>query len=640
MAKRKTQHQTALLSKLLWLDVLVVGAMSLLSIGLSARYSVKLLEDGLSQNLHNVAKMLATSDQVVAAMENGRVDPGLDKYLRSIIADQNNVDVITLARMDSIRLFHPEPDRIGKLFQGGDEGRVLNGEHYPSEAVGTLGLQMRYFYPIFGRDGRQIGFAHVSMLMRNLTRLRDNVLMVQFQTLLVVLVVGAVGALLLSMSIKRSLLGFEPGQIADIFLRRGEIIDSLAEGLLAVDEDGKVILLNAAAQGLLGVDAPTMMEKDIDNFFPQLRIKEAIRPAAEAAANKKPSPAQGPKPGEAEDKGPGQPEDDRTGQSDDKKPGKAEHQADDHPERRRLSVAINDNHILCDRVPIVADASTIGAVAILRDHSEVVRLAEQLTGVNHVLDAMRANTHEYMNQLHIILGLIRGGDLVEAERFITSVGDFQNATVSTVIKSLQNQVVSALILGKINRCHELGIKLRLAPHSAMPRHSRFLTTRALVTLVGNLVDNAIDAINEKSGSEEASMTLLIREDPQSLMISLDDTGVGMTAEEIAKISRGGWSTKGDHRGLGMSLIHGVVKSYGGELAIESDKGVGTSMSLVFTRPRPGRGPVSAPPEIPAKSPESAQADAPVAIQADAPEAISPGAPNSSAAKPQNGAGTP
>ncbi|MDR2455599.1 MAG: PAS domain-containing protein, partial [Deltaproteobacteria bacterium] len=276
MAKRKSRHQTALLAKLLWLDVLVVGAMSLLSIGLSARYSVKLLEDGLVQNLGNVAKMLATSEQVRDALEKGLVSPGLDRYLRDVIADQNNVDVITLADMKAIRIFHPEPDRIGETFYGGDEGPVLKGEIYSSKARGTLGYQMRYFYPVYGNDGRQIGFVHVSMLMSNLTKLRDNVLIVQLQTLAVVLVLGAVAAALISMSIKRSLLGFEPGQIADIFLRRGEILDSLAEGLLAVDEAGKIILINDAAQAMLGLEKEAAQERDVDNFFPQLRIKEAI----------------------------------------------------------------------------------------------------------------------------------------------------------------------------------------------------------------------------------------------------------------------------------------------------------------------------------------------------------------------------
>ncbi|MDR1656180.1 MAG: GHKL domain-containing protein [Deltaproteobacteria bacterium] len=554
MKKVPVRH-SALLVKLMWLDVLVVGVMLLLSVGLSAKHSVTLLEAGLTQNLHNVAQLLATNGQIIEALRVGRVDSELNRYLDATLANQNNIDVITVADMNAIRIYHPNKDFVGRHFFGGDEGPALSGANYPSKAMGTLGYQSRYFYPVYDYDQKQLGFVHVSMLMSNLTRLRDNVVKVNLQTLVVVFLVGAMAAVFISMNIKRSLLGFEPDQLTNIFLQRGEIMDSLAEGLLAVNNSGQVILVNEAAEAILGMSQNQLLNQDIDNFFPQLKIKDTL--------------------------------DDKT--------------------KFNLNVAINEKNILCDRVPINSDHQVIGAVAILRDHSEVTRLAEQLTGVNHILDALRANTHEFMNQLHIILGLIRNGDLQEAEAFITSVGDFQNATVSTVFKHIQNRVLSALVLGKINKCHEIGIKMIVAPHSIIPRHSRFLSTKALVTIVGNLVENAIDAINEKSDSDTASITLLVHEDELSLMIMLDDTGIGLTAQEIELMSQPGYSTKGANRGLGMSLIRGVVDTYKGEFTVESDKGVGTSMTLVFNQPRAGRPPSPTPttnqaePEHPANS---------------------------------------
>jgi sensor histidine kinase regulating citrate/malate metabolism len=555
--KKNSGHRTILLAKLMWLDVLVVGVMLLLSVGLSARHSVSLLEEGLTQNLHNVAQLLASNDMIINSLRNGRADPELNRYLDNTLDNQNNIDVITVADMNSIRIYHPDKERVGQPFYGGDEGRVLEGQNYPSKAMGTLGYQSRYFYPVYDHDGKQLGFVHVSMLMTNLSKLRDNVLKVNLQTLILVFIIGAVGAAFISMSIKRSLLGFEPQQIADIFLQRGEVMDSLAEGLLAVDHRGRVTLVNDAAEAILGMKTEELLDRDIDKFFPQLKIKDSIK---ESSSDKK---------------------------------------------KYNLNITINEKHILCDRVPLNSGLRSIGAVAILRDHSEVTRLAEQLTGVNHILDALRANTHEFMNQLHIILGLIRNGDLHEAELFITSVGNFQNATVSTVFKSIQNRVLSALILGKINKCHELGIKMNVLPHSVIPRHSRFLSTKSLVTVVGNLVENAIDAINEKAGTDAASVTLLIHEDDQSLMITLDDTGVGLTPAEIDRMNQDGYTTKGANRGMGMSLIRGVVSFYGGEFTIESDKGVGTSMTLLFNRPRASRSPVTgatAPPEsIPSTS---------------------------------------
>jgi sensor histidine kinase regulating citrate/malate metabolism len=526
-----------LLAKIMWLDVLVVGVMIILSIGLAARYSMGLLERSLEQNLHNIAQLLATSKSVIEAFRKGQVSEDLKAYLDSALADQNGVDVITLADMRSIRLYHPNPERVGQRFFGGDEGPALSGQHYPSKAIGTLGRQFRYFHPVFDQDGRQLGFIHVSMMMSNLEHSKEELIKVHLQTLALVFVIGAVAAGFITINIKRSLLGFEPDQLAAFFMRRGEVMDSLEEGLIAVDALGSVILLNLAASNMLNLDASTILGRDIDYNFPQFKLKETLLGIKDYHNN----------------------------------------------------ILINDKNIMYDRVPIKKGKNIIGAMVILRDHSEVTRLAEQLTGSAHVLEALRANTHEFMNQLHVILGLVQDENFEEAKRFITSIGQIQNATVSTVFRSINNRVLGALILGKINKCHELGIKMHVLPHSVIPSHSRFLSTKSLITVVGNLVENSIEAITEKSQTADDEITLLIYEDQQSLMIMVDDTGIGLTAAEIKLMNKRGYTTKGSGRGTGLSLIRNIVEAAKGEATLESEKGVGTSQTLIFKKPRLERG---------------------------------------------------
>ncbi|MDR0621401.1 MAG: sensor histidine kinase [Deltaproteobacteria bacterium] len=523
--------------------------MLLLTVGLAARHSVGLLETDLEQNLNNVAQLLATNQLIIDAMEAGKVSPSLEKYLDDILANDNNIDIITLADMRAIRLYHPVKERIGQAFQGGDEGPALKGENYSSKAEGTLGYQKRYFYPVFDSDGKQLGFVHVSMLMKNLELLRNQVVVIHLQTLLAVFLVGAVASVFLAANIKRSLLGLEPYQIAASFLKRGEIMDSLEEGLLAIDERGSVILHNDSAGRMLELEHGDLVGKDIDEHFPQFKLKETLT-------------------------------------------GLKEH---------NRQVALNEQVIICDRLPINARDQIIGGMAILRDRSEVTKLAEQITGFNHVVDALRSNTHEFMNQLHVILGLLQGGEYEEAKQFITKIGHAQSATVSTVAKNIDNRVLAALILGKINRCQELGVRMIVQPQSTIPRHSLFLSTQSLLTVVGNLVENAIEAINAKADPEaDDSITLLIYEDKQSLLITLDDTGIGLTQEEIVKMSQYGYTTKGAGRGTGLGLVRGLVQSSSGEFTVESEKGVGTSMMLTFTTPRPGRKPAPAEPR-PAES---------------------------------------
>jgi sensor histidine kinase regulating citrate/malate metabolism len=157
----------SLLSKMLFLDIFVATTMLILSVGLAARYSINMLERGLTQNLFNVAQLLATNEDVIESLEAHRLSPKLEKYLDTAILNQNNIDIITIADMKAVRIYHPNKAEIGRRFVGDDEADVLEGRHYHSKAFGTLGYQSRYLYPIFGKNGKQIGFVLVSMLMRN-----------------------------------------------------------------------------------------------------------------------------------------------------------------------------------------------------------------------------------------------------------------------------------------------------------------------------------------------------------------------------------------------------------------------------------------------------------------------------------------
>jgi sensor histidine kinase regulating citrate/malate metabolism len=530
---------------MLALDIFVAAVILVLSLGLAVRYSVETLEKGLIDNLHNVAQILANDAEVKAALAEGRISPELEKYLDEVLAKQRDIDVITVADVNSIRLYHPDKARVGQKFVGGDEGPAILGENYHSFGSGTLGYQSRYFYPVVDQKGQALGFVHVSALMDNVAALRQGVVWVHLKTLGLVFLISTALLVLLSISVKRSLLGFEPAQIARIFLQRQEVIDSLEEGLLAIDERGSVILVNSAAINILNLRNKVLMGEDVDRILPELKLKESLS-------------------------------------------GRKEH---------NFTLVDDDINAICNKLPIKSHDRLVGALAIIRDRTELTSLAERITGFNHLLEALRANTHEFKNQLHVILGLLRSGAYEEAKKYVAENSQFQGETLSAVAKNIENRTLGALILGKINRCNELGVRLRVVAESQIPRHSRFLSTKSLITLVGNLVDNAIEAIVAAelqigpNGEDESprEISLFVREDELGLIITVDDTGVGCSPEEIALMSGPGYSTKGPGRGLGLSLIRAVVDSGRGQMTIDSDKGVGTTMELVFREPRLGAG---------------------------------------------------
>lgn len=136
--------------------------------------------------------------------------------------------------------------------------------------------------------------------------------------------------------------------------------------------------------------------------------------------------------------------------------------------------------ILADRMPIVKNGRTVGAVAIFRNRTEMVRLAENLTGVNHVVEALRANTHEFMNKLHVILGLLQLEEYKEAERYVLELTKVRAQSVGGITGRIQEPAVAALLIGKLSRARSCRVVFRLDPSSHYPHGSRCLPTDAMI----------------------------------------------------------------------------------------------------------------------------------------------------------------
>jgi sensor histidine kinase regulating citrate/malate metabolism len=174
----------------------------------------------------------------------------------------------------------------------------------------------------------------------------------------------------------------------------------------------------------------------------------------------------------------------------------------------------------------------------------------------------------------------------EALKYITDISEVQGMITNTIIGRIQNRMLAALIMGKISRSREYNIEFNLAPSSYVPIHSKFLSSYSLVTIVGNLVENAIDAINAFSDEETPrEITLSIVEKEDSLLITLDDTGIGMSDDTVSRILHENYSTKGIHRGTGMTLIKQIIQDSGGHITVESEQGNGTSISIIIEKKR-------------------------------------------------------
>lgn len=518
----------SLKEKITILNVTLIIIAIIVTISITLMFSVNILEKKIISNIENVSEMVSKSYIVRESLANNNSTDNLTSYMDDMIKTLNDVDIIVIADNNGKRYYHPDKEKIGQSFTGGDEERVLNnGESYISEAKGTLGKQKRAFAPVKDDKGNQIGFVMTSTLLKNLNKLKINIFIIYIMVAGVLCFITIITSLYLSKNIKMSLLGHEPEEFTKMYLHREEVLSTLEEGIIAIDKEGIITIFNNAAIVMLDIKEEEVDGKHIMDVFPKTELINVIR-NKESQYNK--------------------------------------------------DMIINDKVIISNRILIRDNDNILGAIAIFRNKTEVTRLAEQLTGVNQIIDALRANTHEFMNKLHIILGLIQIGSIEDAKRYIVDITEDQREVVSLVMNKIEEPTVAALILGKMSRAKELGIKLRLYANSYLNKDNKLLNRNSLVTIVGNLLENAIDSINEKD-DEIKEINLLISGDNNSLIIMVDDTGVGIKEENKASLYNRGFSTKKKNTGIGMYLIKEIVDSAGGEINLETEEGVGTCFTI-------------------------------------------------------------
>ena len=199
--------------------------------------------------------------------------------------------------------------------------------------------------------------------------------------------------------------------------------------------------------------------------------------------------------------------------------------------------------------------------------------------MNHVVEALRANTHEFMNKLHVILGLLQLEEYKEAERYVLELTKVRAQSMGGITDRIQEPAVAALLIGKLSRAQELRVVFRLDPSSHFPQGSRYLPVDAMISVLGNLIENAFDAFRNVADSAAREVEVCIQEEAQGLLICVEDTGCGIPPKVRQCMFEQGFSTKGKGRGTGLALIQNIVQAYGGDIRVESVVGLGTTFTI-------------------------------------------------------------
>ena len=211
---------------------------------------------------------------------------------------------------------------------------------------------------------------------------------------------------------------------------------------------------------------------------------------------------------------------------------------------------------------------------------QFLEFAEDLEGTKFLVDSMRANNHDFTNKLHVILGLIQIGEYEKAQSYIENISIIQRETISRVMNSIDNASFAALLIGKIARASECNVKFILDSNLHFCSQDIAIPSEALVTITGNLIDNALDSMNEMLHSEDRGVKqnelhFGVMTKPGSLLITVEDTGTGIPEKIKKQIYENGFSTKGEGRGVGLYHTKLLIENLGGEISFESQEGKGT-----------------------------------------------------------------
>ncbi|MCQ2578603.1 MAG: ATP-binding protein [Treponema sp.] len=213
---------------------------------------------------------------------------------------------------------------------------------------------------------------------------------------------------------------------------------------------------------------------------------------------------------------------------------------------------------------------------------EFLSFTEDFEGTRFLVDSMRANNHDFTNKLHVILGLIQIGQYEKAQNYIQNISIIQRETVSYVMHNIQNSSLAALLIGKIARASECNVKFDFRENSRYSEEDINIPSEALVTITGNLIDNALDSMNNSS-NENKLLSVGVFTKPGELLITVQDTGCGIAEGFKTKIFDNGFSTKGEGRGVGLYHTSQLIKSMGGEIFVESQVGKGACFTVKLKR---------------------------------------------------------
>ncbi|MDJ0463035.1 sensor histidine kinase [Streptomyces sp. H27-C3] len=511
-------------SQVLLMQLAIATGVTVLATGLFLAPLSTQLDDEAMRRALAIAQTTAARPRLAEALADSK--PRVDGPVQ-IEADRirrvTGAEYVVIMDRRGVRWSHTDRDQIGRVVST-DPSDALAGREVMEIDDGTLGRSARGKVPLRDADGGIVGAVSVGIEYDSV-RAR---LLAAIPGLLAyaggALAVGALAAYLISRRLQRQTHDLAFSDISALLTEREAMLHGIREGVVAIDATGRIRLMNDEAQRLLGLGAEAT-GLPLDDALGEGRTADVL--AGRVIG-------------------------------------------DD------LLTVRGQRVLVTNRMP----TDDGGAVATLRDRTELEQLGRELDSTRGLIDALRAQDHEHANRMHTLLGLLELGMHEEAVEFVTEVAGVHRATAEQITEKVHDPLLAALLVGKATVAAERGVSLRLSGATLLP--DRLVDPRGLVTVVGNLVDNALDA---SAGSPDARIEVELRAEGRTAVLRVTDSGPGVPAGQRELIFTEGWSTKElpahGKRGLGLALVRRLAERQGGSARVGAGADGGAEFTVVL-----------------------------------------------------------
>lgn len=493
------------------------------------------LDRSYEQRALDIARTMAAEPQVKQAMEDG----GGGDVVQTVaerIRRASGASYVVVIDLRGIRHSHPIPDLIGDPVA--EPVVVKDGRPHVGTDQGATGRSANGKVPLYGPSGALAGEVSVGLPEHDVLGELWHELPTFALYAAIATAIGAAAAYLLARRLKRTTFGLELEEIAGLLQDREAMLHGIREGVVAFAPDGRITVVNDEARRLLGLGSA--LGHRLEEVLPDGRLRRALDGTL-------------------------------TGTD--------------------VSVLTDDHCLVVNRMPVALHGRELGAVVTVRDRTELIGLLRELDSVRGLTDALRAQQHEFTNRMHTVAGLLDIGEHESAYEFAIDTARSGQALTEAVRRHIGNPQMVGLIVAKTTVAAERGVRISLTDDSALGDDPPHL--RRLLTIVGNLLDNAIEATAEEppaSGGRRIRLTLA--EGDELIAVRVADNGPGIDAGTAQSIFEDGWSTRPERdtarRGLGLALVHRLVQRHGGTITVSEGPGA------VFTAllPQPDTSPSS------------------------------------------------